>query len=302
MKLIIDTDIGDDYDDIFTLAIALASPELELLGITTVGGDVALRARLTQRFLGLAKRADIPVATGLPTPVKAKFSHKRWAEAGPPASGVDPDAVDFILRTARAHPGEVTLLAIGPLSNLAEAIKRDAPGFSKLRRIVMMGGSARRGYFDLPWQAATGPMPEYNIVSDIGAAKTVFGCGVPLTVVPLDATMVCLDDLKRQQIFTRSTPVTDALALTYIQWAAASGRAFPILFDSIALATAIDPTMCHMEDLRLAVDDAGFTRIVDGPANAQVCVACNEERFFRWMMPRLIGGAPRSDQTMPAQG
>ncbi len=86
-----------------------------------------------------------------------------------------------------------------------------------------MGGSVRRGYRDLAWSAEGTPSIEYNIVSDIAAARAVFGAGVPLVVGPLDATMIALDELKRQLIFTRSTPITDALALTYLQWSAVAG-------------------------------------------------------------------------------
>ncbi|HTX50566.1 MAG TPA: nucleoside hydrolase [Caulobacteraceae bacterium] len=294
MKLIIDTDVGDDYDDIFTLAVALASPEVDLQGVTTVAGDVALRARLVIRLLALADRLDVPVGVGLPTPIRAPFTHRRWAEAGPPLTGDEPHAADFILRRAAAHPGEVTVLAIGPLSNLAEALRRDSAAFRQLKRIVLMGGSVRRGYRDMSWQPDRGPSPEHNIVSDIGAAKAVFESGAALAVCPLDAAMVALDEAKRAQIFTRSTPVTDALALTYLQWAAVGGRALPILFDTVTLAYALEPSICRTEPLRLAVDDEGYTRIAPGAPNADVCVDCNEDRFHRWMMPRLLGQSPRA--------
>ena len=291
-KLIIDTDIGDDYDDIFTLAVALACPEVELLGLTTVVGDVGLRARLCKRFLELAGRADIPVAIGLPTPTKAPFTHRRWAEAGPPLTGDEPAAVDFLLAQIAAHPDEITLLAIGPLSNLAAAFARDPAAFRKLRRIVLMGGSVRRGYYDLPSLAPRKPSVEYNIATDIPAAQAVFGCGVPLAVLPLDATMVSLDELRRSAIFTRSTPVTDALALTYLQWAALSGRSTPILFDTVALAYAIEPSVCTCDWVRISVDDAGMTTIdEDGEPNADVCLDRDEDRLFRFVMPRLMGRA-----------
>lgn len=292
MKMIIDTDIGDDWDDIFTLAVAVGSPEIELLGATTVGGDAALRARLTRRFLDLAGRGEVPVAVGSTRPVKAVFSHRRWAEAGPALTGDEPEAVEFILDQARAHPGQITLLAIGPLSNLADAYRRDPAAFGRLRRIVLMGGSVRRGYRDLPWRPDTGPTPEYNIVQDIEAARMVFAAGVPLIVAPLDATMIVLDEVKRMQIFNRSTPITDALALTWMQWSVAAGRA-AVLFDTVALAAALDPAVCTLEAMHLSVDDDGHTRMTDGPANAEVCVDCDETRFFRWLAPRLLGGEAR---------
>lgn len=293
MKLIIDTDIGDDFDDIVTLAAAVASPECDILGVTTVGGDTPLRARLTRRFLAAAGRDDMPVAIGSRRPVKAVFSHRRWAEGGPPLSGDEPEAAGFILDAARAHPGEVTVLAIGPLSNLADALARDPEGFARLKRIVLMGGSVRRGYRDLPWRSASGPSAEYNIVQDVAAAQAVFASGTPITAAPLDATMVVFDEVARSHVFTRSTPVTDALALTYLQWAAVSGRPYPVLFDTVALAEILDPGVCRLEAMRLVVDDAGWTREAGGPPNADVCVDCDEGRFLRWVMPRLTGEPQR---------
>src|SRR5580704_5424607 len=137
MKFIIDTDIGDDYDDILTLAVALASPEIDLVGVTTVVGNAALRARLTRRFLNLAGREDIPVAVGATIQTGAPFTHRRWAQGGPALTGDEPDAVDFLLEQIGAQPGEVTLLAIGPLTNLAAALARDPATFRQLERIVL---------------------------------------------------------------------------------------------------------------------------------------------------------------------
>jgi purine nucleosidase len=289
MKLIIDTDIGDDYDDVFTLAVALASAEVDVIGITTVVGNARLRARLALRFLAIAGRDDIPVAVGLETRTGAPFTHRRWAQGGPELTGTEPGAVDFILAAARAHPGEITLLAIGPLSNLAAALERDGDAFRELKRIVLMGGSVRRGYRDLAWSAAGQPSIEYNIVSDIVAAQAVFAAGVPLVMAPLDSTMLALDELKRQLIFTRSTPITDALALTYLQWSAVSGRSTPLLFDTAALALAIQPDMFKVERMCIEVDAEGRTNAVEGSPNADVALDIDENRFNRWLMPRLVG-------------
>ncbi len=290
MKLIIDTDIGDDYDDVFTLAVALASAEVDVIGITTVVGNTGLRARLARRFLAIAGRDDIPVAVGSETKTGAPFTHRRWAQGGPELGANERNAVDLIVSAAAAYPDEITLLAIGPLSNLAAALAHDPATFRRLKRIVLMGGSVYRGYRDLAWSAEGHPSVEYNIVSDIAAARAVFAAGVPLTVAPLDATMVAFDELKRQLVFTRSTPITDALALTYLQWSAVSGRPTPILYDTVALAWLIEPDMFKVERLRLEIDDEGFTRVADGPANADVLIGIDEDRFHRWLMPRLMGG------------
>ena len=120
---IVDTDIGDDIDDAFALALALRSPELHILGVTTAYGDTELRAQLLDRYLGAIGRADIPVATGVPTPHSNVFTQAAYAHQAPARK--HPDAVAFLLDQIRAHPGQVTLIAIGPLFNVQAAIERD---------------------------------------------------------------------------------------------------------------------------------------------------------------------------------
>jgi inosine-uridine nucleoside N-ribohydrolase len=145
IKIIIDTDIGDDVDDAFALGLALASPELEILGITTAWGDTQLRARMVDRLLGETGAANIPVAEGIPTKSKTLFSQARWAQAGPPPKP-HPAAVDFLLEQIHKSPGQITLVAIGPLTNIGAAIDRDPATFRRLKQVVLMGGSIRKGY------------------------------------------------------------------------------------------------------------------------------------------------------------
>lgn len=145
-KIIIDTDIGGDVDDAFAVGLALQSPEFKILGITTVWGDTTLRARLLSRLLKETGHADIPVGIGI---VKHRpgeldpLSQARYAE-GIPAQAY-PNAVDFILDQIRSQPGEITLIAIGPMTNVGMAIERDPVTFRKLKRVVIMGGSVYRG-------------------------------------------------------------------------------------------------------------------------------------------------------------
>ena len=145
-KVIIDTDIGDDVDDAFALALAVKSPELEILGVTTTFGDTETRAKIVDRFLGEVGRADIPVMAGRPTVTKNPMSQRKYAEGGHYAKSSHGDAADFILDQIRKHPREITLIAIGPLMNVGAAIDKDAGTFRKLKRVVLMGGSIRRGY------------------------------------------------------------------------------------------------------------------------------------------------------------
>ena len=121
-KIIIDTDIGDDVDDAFAVALALKSPEVQILGITTTFGDTETRAKLVDRMLGEGGRADIPVAMGKAAETKSNFTQRRYAEGGRFARGAHPDAVNFILEQIRKNPGEITLVAMGPLVNVGGLI------------------------------------------------------------------------------------------------------------------------------------------------------------------------------------
>jgi inosine-uridine nucleoside N-ribohydrolase len=163
-KVILDTDIGDDIDDAYALTLALHSPEFEILGVTTAWGDTALRAKLAARLLSVDGAQNIPVYGGIPTHSKTDFSQRAWAAAGPASSRGG--AVDFLLAQARRYPHQVTLIAIGPLTNLGAAIDRDPASFRLFNRVVMMGGSIHCGYGDTRAIPPPPPQPEYNIAMD----------------------------------------------------------------------------------------------------------------------------------------
>src|ERR1700722_15243032 len=116
-KIIIDTDIGDDVDDAFALAIAVKSLELQVLGVTTTFGDTEARARITDRFLGEVGRADIPVLAGKTTAAKGPMSQWKYG-AGHFAKSSHGDAVEFLLEQVRKYPGDLTLMSSGPLMNV----------------------------------------------------------------------------------------------------------------------------------------------------------------------------------------
>ena len=203
-KVILDTDIGDDIDDAYALTLALHSPEFEILGVTTAWGDTALRARLAARLLMTDGANKIPVLPGVPTHSKSNFSQRAWAAAGPaPARG---SAVDFLLAQARRYPHQITLIAIGPLTNVAAAIDRDPSGFRLFNRVVLMGGSIHCGYGNPRAIPPPPPQPEYNIAMDPAAARKLLASGVPIFMMPLDSTQWKLDDSKLAQVAARSTP------------------------------------------------------------------------------------------------
>jgi purine nucleosidase len=282
-KIIIDTDIGDDVDDAFAVALALRSPELQILGISTTFGDTELRAKLTDRLLGEAGRQDIPVAAGVPTSFKSNFTQRAYAEGGHSAKSSHLNATDFILDKIRQNPNQITLVAIGPLVNVGALIDKDADTFRKLKRVVLMGGSVYRRYGDMGYAPPRGPEPEWNIKNDIPSAQKLFASGVPIFMMPLDSTQLKLDEVKRPLVFRAGTPLTDALTLLYTQW----GQQTPTLFDVMTLAYILNPKLCPVTPMHITVDEKGSTQPMPGTPNAQVCLDSDPEAFFRFVIPRI---------------
>ena len=301
---IVDTDIGDDIDDAFALALALRSPEVKLLGITTAYGDTELRAKLVDRYLNAAACGlNLPVVPGVPTPHSNVFTQAAYASHQPNVGCAvsipfnkeedarwarerkHDDAAGFLLDQIRAHPGQVTLIAIGPLVNVEAAIKRDPATFRKLKRVVMMGGSVYRGYGG----SQQPPDAEWNIARDPAGARALLAVGVPVFMMPLDSTQIHLEAKDREAIFAHGSPLTDQLTLLYHQWIGGNGGhdAAPTLFDPVAVAYAVRPELCPATPMRLEVDDKGFTRPVAGAPNAQVCLKADESGFLKLLMGRI---------------
>lgn len=287
-KVIFDTDIGDDIDDAFALGLALSSSKLEVLGVTTAWGETDLRARLVSRFLAQTGHSNIPVAAGPKTRSNAPFSQAQWASVWPSPEHGYPDAIDFTIDLIRRNPGQITLISVSPFSNVGALIERNPAVFRKLKRVVIMGGSIRRGYGDLGFFPDHGPDPEYNIVSDIPSARRLFASGVPLYVMPLDSTQLKLQEILRNTLFSRGTSTTDALAILYAQWTASAQNPTPTLFDAMAVAATIDPSLCPTQPMHIEIDLKGFTREVPGEPNTQVCLSSSSEHFFDFYMHNLL--------------
>jgi inosine-uridine nucleoside N-ribohydrolase len=188
-----------------------------------------------------------------------------------------------VIEQIRKYPGEITLIAIGPLMNLGEVIDRDPATFHKLKRVVIMGGCVRRGYGDYGYNEHVPPMPEWNILNDVKSAQKLFASGVPLFVMPLDSTQLKLDEVKRAFFFTRGTAVTDQLTILYHLWA----QQTPTLFDPMAVAFVLKPELCPVTPLQIHVDEKGNTREEPGTPNAQVCLNSNPEDFFQFYLRRV---------------
>lgn len=291
-KVIVDMDIGDDIDDAFALALLLQSPEIEIVGITTAWGDTSLRGRLLERFLRETGHAGTPVAQGITTTANpTPFTQARYAQRGAEPLQAPPDAVDFLLREAARQPGQITLLALGPLTNVGAAIERNRTAFGQLKQVVMMGGSVRAGYRKSQYVPSRPADKEYNIASDIKGAQALFASGVPIVMMPLDSTQIRLDEVERNAIFGHGSPMTDAVTLLYHQWIDSYqpwSSNMPSLFDVVPVTYLIDAATCPVVPMQISVTDDGYTRETAGKPNARVCLASDTPRFFHVLMQRLL--------------
>jgi purine nucleosidase len=280
--VIIDTDIGDDIDDAFALALAERSPEFRILGITTAFGDTTLRAQLALRFSSATGFGNIPVAAGVATPPKTNFTQAVYAEIGDKSKIQHASGPDFLLDQVRKYPGQITLIAIGPQTNLAAAIDKDPATFRELKRIVMMGGSVDRGYDDHAHAD-----PEWNILCDIPASRKVFASGVPIYAMPLDATILRFDQARLDRLFQQDTQLARQLQILYSEWSAATKQTTPTLFDPMAVAYAVTPSLCPTTPLHLTIDDQGYTRRGPGEPNVNACLKSDPDTFFNFYLSRV---------------
>ena len=306
-KIIIDTDPGQD--DAVAILLALASPdELDVLGITAVAGNVplALTAKNARIVCELAGRPDMKVFAGCDAPlsrplVTAEHVHGKTGLDGPalpdPTMPLqDAHAVDFIVDTLRAEPeGSVTLCPLGPLTNIATALRRAPDIAGRIRRIVLMGGA----YFEV---GNITPAAEFNIYVDPEAAAEVFAAGVPLTVLPLDVTHKALVTRARNDAFRAlGTPVGRAVAEMTDFFERFDKEKYGSdgapLHDPCVTAWLLRPELFTgreinveietVSDLTLGMTVADWWGVTDRPANALFVGDMDADGFFTLLTERL---------------
>jgi inosine-uridine nucleoside N-ribohydrolase len=263
-RVIIDTDPG--VDDALALLLAMRSPELKIEAITPVAGNVPLDLTLPNalRMVEIAGRTDIPVAAGARAPlirrlVTATYAHGENGLGGavfpePTTRPVATPAAEMIRQIVRKYPGEVTLITIGPLTNIATALNSDPELASMVRALVMMGGSLSGGNIT--------PAAEFNVYVDPEAARIVFQSGIPVTMVGLDVTRrTSLTDEHVRTLEAAQNPVSQA--------AAKIGRnainrnrehgflVGPNMHDSLAVAGFLDPAILNLQDYYVDVETTG---------------------------------------------
>jgi len=305
-KIIIDTDPGQD--DAVALLLALASPEIQVLGVTAVAGNVplALTARNARVVLELAGRSDVPVFAGCDRPlarplVTAEHVHGKTGLDGfdlpDPANALqERHAVDFIVETLRAEAaGTVTLCPLAPLTNIATALQRAPDIAPRIGRIVLMGGA----YFEV---GNITPAAEFNVYVDPEAAATVLASGVPITVLPLDATHKALITAERlDRIAALGTPVARAVRgwLDFYERFDVEkyGGAGGPLHDPCVIAYLLRPDLFagrHINvevetqsDLTRGMTVADWWRVTDRAPNATFIGDVDAEGFFALLTERL---------------
>lgn len=300
MKVIIDTDPGTD--DAIAIWLALASPEIEVIALTTVCGNIGIdnatrNARAIVAFCG----RDVPVFAGAARPLLRVPKPAPAIHGDDGLMGVDltkpcggersEHAVDHLRAVLRqASPGEVTVIAIGPLTNIALALRTEPAIARGLARIVLMGGAIGLGNVT--------PAAEFNIHADPHAAAIVFAAGVPVTMVPLDLThQTIATPARRAALRALGNPVARKAAEimdTYPPLAKFDGQG-PPMHDPCAVVAVIAPHLMHGRDCHVAIDtgdgpSTGRT-IVDwwgkGPTSARVLDRVDADGFFALMIERF---------------
>jgi purine nucleosidase len=277
--VLLDTDIGSNVDDAVALAYLLRQPRCELLGVTTVSGEAEARARIASAICHAAGRPDVPVYPGAEQPLvvsqRQPFAPQAaYLEGLPHATAFsEGEAVDFLLRTIRAHPGEVTLLAIGPLTNAALLFEADPALPGLLKRLVFMAGAyASHGHRGLD--------ADWNIHCDPQAAAAVFSARVPVhRSLPLDVTL----KLRLSAEDAQSRFDSGVLAAIRQLDAEALAQSKPVYFhDPLTAASIFDAQLCRFRRGRVEVALEGrtsWTPDVDGPH--EVAFEVDVDRFFR---------------------
>jgi pyrimidine-specific ribonucleoside hydrolase len=304
-RVILDCDPG--HDDAIALLLALASPELELLGVTTVSGNQTLEKTTANaiRVLDHLGRDDVPVAAGAPRPLvrERRVAANVHGETGldgpdlpPPAREPGPEhAIDWIAATQAAAPGPVTLVATGPLTNVALLLARHPEVESKLERIVLMGGAIGEGNVT--------PGAEFNIWVDPEAAQRVVSSGLDLTMVGLDVTHRALlrqPDVDRLATAGRAGKLVAELYRFFARFHRQRyGWDGAPVHDALALAHVIDATLLETRHCGVIVDTGpeparGRTHVdrwgsAGWEPNSHVAVDVDASRFLELLVERIAG-------------
>lgn len=303
--ILFDTDPG--IDDALAILLAIASPELKVEGVSVVHGNCSVDQGVTNALgvLELARSSEIPVTRGFELPLVqpsllAPETHGDaglgYAKLGKPKTRPRAQhSVDFLIEKILAAPGEITLVCIGPLTNVAVAIRREPRIVQAVREVIVMGGAIRH-------EGNTTPLAEFNVYVDPHAAHMVFHSGMPLTLVPLDVTYDCIltpADVRR--LLKIKSPVSQFVADAtrfymefHDEYQKIEGC---VINDPLALALTFTPELCNYEEQLVDVDIAGgvsmgktfadFYKMTKKPANMNVALGVHARDFIELFLERV---------------
>ena len=303
-RIIIDTDPG--VDDALAFLLALASPEIKLEALTTTQGNVTLEkaTRNALSVLELACANHIPVASGSVVPLvqPLRASAAVHGESGignsrlpePQAKPVPAHAVDYLIERVLAEPNELSIFPIGPLTNIAMAIRKEPNFAGSVKELVIMGGAI------LEYGNVT-PQAEFNIYVDPHAAHIVFHSEIPITLIPLDVTHKCLlKQVHVDRLMRIDSPISrfirDAVEV-YLEASFALGHEGSSLHDPLTLATIIAPDLLTLKEYYVDVDISGgvsmgktfadILNVTKKPANMRVAMGVRGEDFIELFLQRM---------------
>lgn len=288
IPVIYDSDIGGDIDDTWALAFLLRCPELDVRLVVGDFGNASYRARLFCKVLDAAGRTDIPVGIGLPTQDKPERWHQRdWLgdyDLKSYPGKVHQDGVQALIDTIMQSPEPVTLICVGPVPNIAEALKRE-PRIANKAKFVGMHGSVRRGYEGKPTIDA-----EWNVRADAASCAKVLSANWDVTITPLDTCgLVILKGDRYRTLSQSKDPLARVVMENYrawsqrVSWTNAKqyiGTRSSVLYDTVAVYLAFSQDHCKMEDLKIRVDDKGFTRLDDAGKRMRVATEWRDYNAF----------------------
>ena len=285
--MLIDTDIGTDIDDAYALAYACKQPAIELVGITTVSGNSYQRALIGDKLCRNSKR-NIPIAAGING--TQFLSQKRWIQDYSPSRPIRRDAPEFILEQIAQFGKDLTLVAIGPLSNIARVLEIRPSALSEIGRFVFMGGAYHVGYYGKHHRWFR---KEYNMNCDLAAAQLVIKDPTPKTMVGLDVTHnLKLTRAHEKQLKSKgSALVQDVLALHRAKNRTWMRITPAIMFDPLTIAEAAHP-QCEKEALHVHFDQHGVMHMEKNPQEEkntiQVCTSVDSTAFLQEFMEVLL--------------
>ncbi len=259
LPVILDTDAGSDIDDTWAIGMLLGCPQVDLKLIVTGRDNTPCKTRLVAKIMQEMGRTDIPIGTGVKV-TEDPINQQEWLgdyQLDQYPGKVYQDGVQAMIDMLKAAPAPVTLLLIGPQTNIREALRRD-PGIAQKARIVAMAGSVEIGY-----NGKQGREPECNVVVDVAAARSVFAAPWEITMVPLDGCgTLALKSERYAQVSQSDNPRAKTVIGNYRLWT--GFKNFPagessILFDTAAVALIFNESFFDIKTIKLSIDDSGNT-------------------------------------------